>query len=160
MNKYMRGGMNMKKMFSVMILAVCFMLVGSVSVSWANTDSEDYPKVERKGNAVVISYDNPESDSFIRAMLPYLGHVKAAYTFRVSQYGTGSKMVLITDLKENEKPYKNGSLISLSFDLNDEGREDLIRYLNGEYVSPINTAVIVTPLVGNRVILYIFNPAP
>lgn len=150
----------MKKIFSVMIFTACFIMFGSISVSWAKTNSEDYPKVERQGNAVVISYIDPDNDNFIRAMLPYLGHVKAAYTFRVSQYGTESQMVLITDLKENEKPHKDGSLTSLSFDLNDKGREDLIRYLNGEYISPINTAVIVTPLVGNRIILYIFNPAP
>lgn len=139
---------------AILLLAMSFLWCISKAGS-AAPEAGSLPKVERKGNAVIISYDDPEK--LFRVMAKYKGHVRAAYTFRVSSYGTESKMVLITDLKVNEKPSRDGTMSMISFDLDDEGRENLIRYLNGEDGDPFRVAVIVTPLVGDKIFLYCFH---
>ena len=143
----------MKKLV-VFLLAMSFLWCISKAGN-AVPEADSLPKVERKGNVITISYVDPEK--LFPVMAKYKGHVRAAYTFRISQYGNESKMILITDLKANEKPSRDGTMSMISFYLDDEGREDLIRYLNGEDGDPFRAAVIVTPLVGNRVFLYIFH---
>ncbi|MBI5153194.1 MAG: hypothetical protein HZA36_01920 [Parcubacteria group bacterium] len=139
----------MRKFATLLLVMSFFWCISKAGSAAPNDDS--LPKVERKGNVVTISYVDPRA--LEQELGKYAGHVQAAYTFRMSPYGAQSKLVLITDLKEGQEPYREGRLCVVDVDPTDKGYEAIANELANDQV---RAAVVTTPLTGTRLLLYLF----